>query len=218
MKLNFALIFESLPFLLEGARTTVVITIFSLLLGLIIGLFMGIGRISKNPIARIPATIYVQFLRGTPLLVQIFILYFGLPSALNINLDPYVAGILALGFNSGAYVAEIVRSGIQSIEPGQMEAARSLGMPHAMAMRLVILPQAFRRILPPIGNEFVLLLKDSSLVSVIALPELLFNGKIIAARTYDYFSMYIGVALVYLVLTWAASQIMGYIERRFAIP
>lgn len=218
MKLNFTLIFDSMPFLLQGAGTTVLITIFSLLLGLIIGLFMGIGRISKNPIARIPATIYVQFLRGTPLLVQIFILYFGLPSALNINLNPYVAGILALGLNSGAYVAEIVRSGIQSIEPGQMEAARSLGMTHTMAMSLVILPQAVRRILPPIGNEFVLLLKDSSLVSVIALPELLFNGKLIASRTYDYFSMYIGVALVYLVLTWGASQIMGYIERRFAIP
>lgn len=218
MKLNFTLIFESLPFLLRGAGTTVIITIFSLSLGLFVGLFMGIGRISKHPIARIPATIYVQFLRGTPLLVQIFILYFGLPSALNINLNPYVAGILALGLNSGAYVAEIVRSGIQSIEPGQMEAARSLGMSHSMSMRLIILPQAFRRILPPIGNEFVLLLKDSSLVSVIALPELLFNGKLIASRTYDYFSMYIGVALVYLVLTWAASQIMGFIERRFAIP
>lgn len=101
MKLNFTLIFDSMPFLLQGAGTTVLITIFSLLLGLIIGLFMGIGRISKNPIARIPATIYVQFLRGTPLLVQIFILYFGLPSALNINLNPYVAGILALGLNSG---------------------------------------------------------------------------------------------------------------------
>lgn len=218
MKLDLQLIINYLPFLAKGAITTVTITIFSLILGLIIGLFMGMGRISKNPLLRIPATIYVQFVRGTPMLVQIFILYFGLPSAFNINLNPYAAGILALGINSGAYIAEIVRGGIQSIDRGQMEAARSLGMSYSMAMKHVILPQAFRRILPPLGNEFIILLKDSSLVSTIALPELLFNGKLIAARTYDYFSMYIGVALIYLLLTWLASQLMSYIERRFAIP
>ena len=176
------------------------------------------GRISKIKLFRVPANIYVQFIRGTPLLVQIFILYFGLPSAFNISLNSYVAGILALGINSGAYVAEIVRAGIQSIDRGQMEAARSLGMSHALAMKYVILPQAFRRILPPLGNEIIILLKNSSLVSTIALPELLFNGKMVAARTYDYFSMYIGVALVYLVLTWAAARFTSYIERRFAIP
>lgn len=218
MKINFDLIIDSLPFLLQGAVTTIIITIFSLLLGLILGLFLGMGRIAKNPLIRIPASAYVQFVRGTPLLVQIFILYFGLPSAFNINLNPWLAGILALGLNSGAYVAEIVRSGIQSIESGQMEAARSLGLTHGMAMQFIILPQALRRILPPIGNEFILLLKDSSLVSTIALPELMFNGVFIAGRTYDYFSMYIGVALIYLVLTWVASRFMGYIERRFAIP
>lgn len=218
MKINPQLIINNLPFLAEGAITTIIITIFSLFLGLILGVFLGMGRIAKNPLIRIPATAYVQFVRGTPLLVQIFILYFGLPSAFNMNLDPYLAGILALGFNSGAYVAEIVRAGIQSIDRGQMEAARSLGMSHRLAMQHIILPQAFRRILPPIGNEFILLLKDSSLVSTIALPELLFNGKLVAARTYDYFSMYIGVALVYLLLTWLASQLMSYIERRFAIP
>ena len=218
MKLNFGLIFENLPFLGQGAITTIVITIFSLLLGLIIGLFVGIGRISKNKPARWLSSLYINFIRGTPLLVQIFILYFGLPSAFNINLDPYLAGILALGVNSGAYVGEIVRAGIQSIDKGQMEAARSLGMTYTMAMRYVILPQAFRRILPPIGNELIVLLKDSSLVSTIALPELLFNGRLVAARTFDYFSMYIGVALIYLLLTWATAQLMGYIERRFAIP
>lgn len=218
MKLDLQLIINYLPFLAKGAITTVTITIFSLILGLIIGLFVGMGRISKNPILNIPSAIYVQFVRGTPMLVQIFILYFGLPSAFNINLNPYAAGILALGINSGAYIAEIVRGGIQSIDRGQMEAARSLGMSYPMAMKYVILPQAFRRILPPLGNEFIILLKDSSLVSTIALPELLFNGKLIAARTYDYFSMYIGVALIYLLLTWLATQLMNYIERRFAIP
>lgn len=218
MKLDFALILKSLPLLGQGAITTIIITLFSLVLGLLIGLFVGMGRISRNKVIRAISGIYVNFIRGTPLLVQIFILYFGLPSALNINLDPYVAGILALGVNSGAYVAEIVRAGIQSIDKGQMEAARSLGLTHSMAMRYVILPQAFRRILPPIGNELIVLLKDSSLVSTIALPELLFDARLIAARTFDYFSMYIGVALVYLLLTWTAAQIMSFIERRFAIP
>lgn len=218
MELDLKLIFEHLPYLFGGAATTIIITIFALLLGLLIGLFVGMGRISRNFFIRTLASIYVTIIRGTPLLVQIFILYFGVPTALKISLNPYVAGILALGVNSGAYVAEIVRAGIQSIDKGQMEASRSLGLTHSMAMRYVILPQAFRRILPPIGNEFIMLLKDSSLVSTIALPELMFKGMLVASRTYDYFSMYIGVALVYLVLTWAAAQIMGFIERRFAIP
>ncbi len=218
MNVNLNLIITNLPFLIKGALTTIVITFFAFLLGLFLGLFVGIGRTSKIKLFRIPSSLYVQFIRGTPLLVQIFILYFGLPSAFNINLNSYVAGILALGINSGAYIAEIVRSGIQSIDRGQIEAARSLGMTHAKAMQYVILPQAFRRILPPLGNEIIILLKDSSLVSTIALPELLFNGKLVASRTYDYFSMYLGVAFVYLILTWAASQLVSYIERRFAIP
>ncbi len=218
MNVNLNLIITNLPFLIKGALTTIVITFFAFLLGLFLGLFVGIGKTSKIKLFRIPSSLYVQFIRGTPLLVQIFILYFGLPSAFNINLNSYVAGILALGINSGAYIAEIVRSGIQSIDRGQIEAARSLGMTHAKAMQYVILPQAFRRILPPLGNEIIILLKDSSLVSTIALPELLFNGKLVASRTYDYFSMYLGVAFVYLILTWAASQLVSYIERRFAIP
>ncbi|MCK4259508.1 MAG: amino acid ABC transporter permease [Halanaerobiales bacterium] len=217
MNVNLELIIKHFPFLMQGAITTIIITLSSFILGLTIGLFIGIGRISKIKLIQIPSSIYVQFVRGTPMLVQIFILYFGLPSAFNININPYAAGIFALAINSGAYVAEIVRSGIQSIDKGQMEAAQSLGMTNSMAMRYIILPQAFRRILPPLGNEFIILLKDSSLISTIALPELLFNAKLVAARTYDYFSMYIGVALIYLLLTWTSSRLLNYIEKRFAI-
>lgn len=218
MRIDLSLIIKNLPFLAQGAVTTLIITFFAFLLGMFLGVFIGIGRTSKIKLVRIPASAYVQFIRGTPLLVQIFILYFGLPSAFNINLNSYAAGILALGINSGAYIAEIVRAGIQSIDKGQLEAAHSLGMTQAKAMRHIILPQAFRHILPPLGNEIIILLKDSSLVSTIALPELLLHGKLVASRTYDYFSMYLGVAFVYLILTWTAARIVNYIERRFAIP
>lgn len=210
------LFFESLPFLLKGAVTTVYVSILVLILGLTIGLFMGMGRLSKIRPVRWGATAYVEFIRGTPVYVQILILAFGLPS-IGITLPAIVAGVLAMGINSGAYVAEIVRAGIQSIERGQMEAARSLGMTYVQAMRFIILPQAFRRILPPLGNEFVVLIKDSSLVSVIGISELMMNASLVAARTYQYFTMYLGAAFIYFILTFAASNLVGYIERRLAV-
>jgi len=208
---------KSFPYLLKGAVTTLEVTSLSVLLGLLIGTFVGMGRLSRNPIFSRPATAYVEFIRGTPLLVQIYIIYFGLPS-LGLNLPKFPAGIIALGINSGAYVAEIVRAGIQSISHGQYEAARSLGLTHWQAMRYIILPQAFRNILPALGNEFIALTKDSSLVSVIAITELLRAGQIVISRTFQSFSVYFAVALLYFVMTFTMSRMVRWVEKRLAIP
>lgn len=195
---------------------TVELTLISVGIGVIIGIFGGIARVSKNPILLIPSTIYVEVIRGTPLLAQLFIVYFGLPS-LGINLPPFTAAVIAMGINSGAYVTEIFRGGIQSIERGQMEAARSLGLSYLQAMRYIILPQAFRRILPPLGNEFIAMLKDSSLASTIAIAELMRVGREITSRTFRSFEVLTVVALMYLAITLPLSLIVRYTERRMSI-
>ncbi len=207
---------RSFDYLLIGALMTLKITAVSVLMGLVIGTFVGMGRLSKSRAFSWPASVYVEFLRGTPLLVQIFLIYYGLPS-LGLNLKAFPAAVIALGINSGAYVAEIVRAGIQSVPKGQYEAARSLGMTHGQAMRYIILPQAFRNILPALGNEFIALLKDSSLVSVIGITELMKSGQIVISRTFASFSIYGGVALIYFGMTFTLSRIVRYVEKRLAI-
>lgn len=204
--------FRILPVLLVGARMTIQLTAVSVLFGTIIGLFVGIAKVSRNRLLKGLATVYVEVIRGTPLLVQLYIVYFGLVTL--VDLGQYWSAILAFSINSGGYVAEIVRGGIQSINKGQMEAARSLGMTYGQSMRYIILPQAFKRILPPLGNEFIVLLKDSSLVSIIALEELLRKGQIIVTRNFKAFETYGAVALVYLVITLVLSQGVRYLERR----
>ena len=216
MQLDFSILIKSFPYLLAGAWMTVKITSLSVGVGIIIGIIGGLMRVSKNPILFWLSTIYVEIIRGTPLLVQIFIVYFGLPS-IGIRLTPYLSAVAALGINSGAYVSEIVRGGIQSISKGQMEAARSLGMSYAQAMRYVILPQALVRILPPLGNEFIALIKDSSLVSTIAIAELTRVGQQIITRTFQSFEIWTGVALFYFVMTFIMSRIVRFLESRLAI-
>ncbi|RKX46432.1 MAG: nickel transporter [Thermotogae bacterium] len=210
-------VLDSFPYLLSGTLVTLEITVLAIFLGLLIGTFVGMARLSKKRWINTPATVYVEFIRGTPLLVQIFIIYFGLPS-LGIYIERFPAGILALGINSGAYVAEIVRAGIQSVSKGQYEAARSLGLSHWQAMRYVVLPQAFRNILPALGNEFITLTKDSSLVSVIAIEELLRRGTIAISRTFQSFSVYSAVALLYFVMTFSLSRLVRWTEKRLEIP
>ncbi|MDD6088771.1 MAG: amino acid ABC transporter permease [Desulfovibrionaceae bacterium] len=205
-----------LPLLLSGAMVTVRISAISVGLGLIIGFAFGIMRICENRPLRWLATIYTDFIRGTPLLVQIFLVYFALPQLLGIRIDPFVAAIVACSVNSGAYVAEIVRAGIQSIDSGQMEAGRSLGLTWGKTMRHIIVPQAFRRILPPLGNEFIAMLKDSSLVSVIGFEELTRCGQMVIARTYASFEVWLSVALIYLIMTLAVTRLVWFLERRFA--
>ena len=215
MQFNFDLVVNSFPLLLVGAGVTIKITALSVALGVVIGLFVGIARISRIKILRVLAAIYVDFFRGTPLLVQIFLVYFALPVITGQRVDPFVAAIGSCGINSGAYVAEIFRAGIQSIDKGQMEAGRSLGMTWVQTMRYIIVPQAFKRVIPPLGNEFIALLKDSSLVSVIGFEELTRRGQLIIAKTYGSLEIWISVAVIYLAMTLTISRFVAYLERRY---
>jgi len=175
------------------------------------------ARICQYKPLRTLAAVYIDFIRGTPLLVQIFLVYMGLPQLLSFPMPRLTAAILALSLNSGAYVAEIVRAGIQSIDLGQTEAALSLGCSNAQVMRYIILPQAFKRIIPPLGNEFIAMLKDSSLVSVIALEELVRRANIVITRTYRPFEIWHGVAFMYLIMTIAISRLVAYMERKLKV-
>ena len=215
MQFNFDLVVNSFPLLLVGAGVTIKITALSVALGVVIGLFVCIARISRLRILRVLAAVYVDFFRGTPLLVQIFLVYFALPVITGQRVDPFVAAIGSCGINSGAYVAEIFRAGIQSIDKGQMEAGRSLGMTWVQTMRYIIVPQAFKRVIPPLGNEFIALLKDSSLVSVIGFEELTRRGQLIIAKTYGSLEIWISVAVIYLAMTLTISRFVAYLERRY---
>ena len=201
--------------LLTGLWTTMWISAVASVLGLIIGLVAGLMKISKNYTVKTLAAIYVEIIRGTPLLVQIFIAYFFFGTVF--NLERNLCGIGALALFAGAYVAEIIRSGIQSIAKGQMEAARSLGMNMPQAMMDIILPQAFKRILPPLSGQFISLIKDSSLVSVIAITDLTKSGREIITSTFATFEIWLVVAAMYLIVTSVLSQFVFYLERRLAI-
>ena len=215
--MNFELMAQAMPLVLMGAGVTVKITAISVLLGILIGLFIGIARISSNRVIHLIAAVYVDFLRGTPLLVQIFLVYFALPVVTGQRIDPFFAAIAACSINSSAYVAEIFRAGIQSIDAGQMEAGRSLGMTWVQTMRYIIVPQAARRVIPPLGNEFIALLKDSSLVSVIGFEELTRRGQLIIARTYASLEIWLCVAIIYLIMTVSISRLVSWLERRYQI-
>lgn len=217
MNFNFDLIVRSVPLLLMGAGITIKITALSVGLGLLIGMFVGVARLAKMWPVRMLAAVYVDFIRGTPLLVQIFLIYFALPLVTGKRIDPFFAAITACSINSGAYIAEIFRAGIQSIDKGQMEAGRSLGMTWSQTMRFIIMPQAFKRIIPPLGNEFIAMLKDSSLVSVIGFEELTRRGQLIIARTYGSFEIWLTVAFMYLLMTLTISRLVDFLERRYKI-
>ena len=217
MNFDFDLIINSIPLLILGAGVTLQITLLSVGFGMLIGMFMGMARLSKIWAVKMVATVYVDFIRGTPLLVQIFLMYFALPVVTGQRIDPFVAAVTACSINSGAYIAEIFRGGIQSIDKGQMEAGRSLGMSWPQTMRYIILPQAFKRIIPPLGNEFIAMLKDSSLVSVIGFEELTRRGQLIIARTYGSFEIWMTVAFLYLIMTLTISRLVDYLERRYKI-
>lgn len=210
------LLIQRLP---QGAIITLTLTAFSVFFGLIVASFIAFGLISNNNILKTLLRLYVEFFRGTPMLVQLFIIYFGLPAlfkgiGLEWSLDRFPAAIIALSLNVGAYLAEIIRGGIQSIDPGQWEACESLGMSRSQAMKDVIMPQAFRRILPPLGNEFITLIKDTSLVAVIGFSELFRQGQLIVSTTYQAFGVYIAVALVYLFLTSLSSFFFKWLEQK----
>jgi len=213
-----ATIVNAMPSLLAGALVTIALAAISVILGLGLGSLIAIARLSKVKPVRWIARAYIDFFRGTPLLVQLFMVYFGIPAllqglGLQFTFDRFLAAIVALSLNAAAYMAEIVRGGIQSIEVGQTEAAQSLGMNSTQTMRHIIFPQALRRMLPPLGNEFITLLKDTSLVAVIGFEELFRQGQLIVATSYRPFEIYAAVALIYLLLTLLSSQAFSYIER-----
>lgn len=200
--------------LLLGLWTTVWLSLVSGVLGLMIGLTTGLCRLSNNPTLRDLSTLYVELVRGTPLLVQIFIFYFFIGTVLNLSRE--FAGIAALSLFTGAYVAEIVRSGVQSIARGQNEAARSLGLNATQSMRYVVLPQAFKRVLPPLAGQFISLVKDTSLVSVIAITELLKSGREVITTSFSPFEILFCVAGLYLLINLPLSNLASRLERRLA--
>jgi len=203
---------DIMKFVPDGILVTFEVTVLSILLALVIGLFTGLGRISKNPVINGIASLYVEVIRGIPLLVQLFYIYFALGRI--ILMPPLPSAIMAMGICYGAYMGEIFRAGIQAIPDGQSEAARSLGMNSSQSMFHVILPQAVKTILPPVGNEFVALLKDSSLVSILAVADLLRRGREFAAESFTYFETYTVVALVYLIITLFLSKLISLMEER----
>jgi len=212
----FELLAQTYPQLLLGLWITVESTLISLIIAAFLGLLFGLMSVSKKKVARGIARVYVDIIRGTPIIVQAFFIYFGITSALGIRMTPLVAGIVALSLNAGAYSAEIFRGGIQAIARGQMEAARSLGLPYSMAMRKVILPQAVRTMLPSLVNQCIITLKDSSIMSVIGLADLTFTGKIIIANNLESFKMWLMVGILYFIVISLLSYASKVLERRMS--
>lgn len=207
----------AMPALLQGMWLTIWITITGVSLGFVLGLVFGLGRISKNKFIFSLSTVYVEVIRGTPILVQIFFIYFAMPILLGTRITNLTAAIAAISINSGAYMAEIVRGGIQSIDKGQHEAGRTIGMNAFQTMRYIIWPQAFKRIIPPLGNQFIISLKDTSLLSVIAVGDLMRRGQTIIAVNFRSVEILGAVALLYLTMTLTISIVLRHMERRLDV-
>lgn len=206
---------EWTPFILGGTTVTVLLCVTSIILATALAIIGAVGRLSSNPLVNGLASLYVSLVRGTPLLVQIFFVYFALPQ-MGVRLDALVCGILALGFNYGAYMTEVFRAGIQAVPRGQREAAQALGMPERQIMRRIILPQAFRIVIPAVGNDFVAMIKDSALVSTIAVQELLWRAQRAGTQTFHTLQALLIAALVYWVLTIVFSFFQERLETRMA--
>ncbi len=208
------LVWTSMPAFLKGMGYTLYYTLISLFFAFILGLIFGSMKVSHNRFLRGVGTVFVDLFRGIPLLILAFFVYFAIPQAFGFTMEVWAAAIIALSLNAGAYVTEIIRGGIQSIDKGQMEAARSLGVPYGTAMRKIILPQAIKVMVPSFINQMVITLKDTSIMSVIGLVELTQSGKLVIARTYDTFTVYLTLAIMYLIVITILTKIADRIERR----
>ena len=206
------LIIKYWPLFLEGATTTVLLSFFSVIVGVGCGTLMALARLSSNKFLSKAAKVYIDIIRGTPLLVQLYLVYFGLAAVLDLN--DFVSGVIAVSVNTTAYIAEIIRSGIQSVDKGQMEAARSMGMPKRMAMRQIILPQAMKNILPAIGNEFATLIKETSIVSLIGIHDLMYSSDTVRGATFTVFIPLLMTAFLYFVMTTTIAFFMDKLERK----
>jgi polar amino acid transport system permease protein len=213
MTFDWAAIPGMMPDLLAGLRVTVIATFVIMAIALVVALPVALARMSHNPLLRAPSTFYVQVLRGTPVLLQLFYLYYVLPFA-GIRLEPWTAGVIGMSAAYSAYLSEIYRAGIDAIDRGQTEAALSLGMSRVQVMRIVVLPQAFRIVIPPIGNMFVGLFKDTSLLSILTIHELMFQGQLLAAITFRHITIFTVIALLYLAVCWPSAAIIDRLERR----
>ena len=217
MDFRFDIIVEYAWFFFTGTLLTIGLSLAGVFFGTIVGLLISLGKMAKSRVISFFFTCYITVFRGTPLLVQLLIIHFGAVPFFLHQSNGIFATIVALSLNAAAYIAETIRAGIQSIPRGQMEASRSLGMTHVQAMRYVILPQAIRHILPPLGNEFISLIKDSSLASTIAAPELMYWAAAMNAQYYRVWESYLSSAAIYLFLTFTLSHLLSYIERRLDI-
>lgn len=212
--MNFIFLEKYYEYFLKGTYTTIELASFAVVFGTIIGLGLTFLRRSEIKVIRFLASVYVEFIRGTPVLVQIYVIYIGLPKVINIGLSDIVVGAVALSLNSGAYVSEIIRAGINAVDKGQTEAARSLGMNKKMAMFEIIIPQAFKNILPALGNEFIAIIKDSSMVSVIGVAELMYNAGIVRGNTALGLEPIIVAAVIYFILTFTMTRGLIILERK----
>ena len=214
MSFNYELIVDYAPLLLKGTLLTIGLSILSILFGTILGLFIALGKMMRNKWLAFPFVAYIAFFRGTPLFVQLLLIHFGVIPLFTGETNAIAAAIATLSLNSAAYIAEIFRGGIQSIEKGQMEGARSLGMSHVQAMRYVILPQALKRSIPPLGNEFIILVKESSLAAIITAPEIMYYSRNMSSAHFAVWEPYLTAALIYLVITLTLSYLLHRVERR----
>ncbi|MBK5251334.1 MAG: amino acid ABC transporter permease [Peptostreptococcaceae bacterium] len=214
MNLDFLIKYKM--FYISGVANTLLLAIFAVFFGVILGVMLALMKISKKTILRAIATAYIEFLRGTPVIIQIYIIFYGLPRVIPLDLPDMVWGIIALSLNSGAYVAEIIRAGIQAVDKGQMEAARSIGMPFNMGMRYIVIPQAFKNILPALGNEFIVVVKESAIVSVVGITELMYRADTIRGITYQAFAPLMVAAVIYFIITFTLSRLLGIVERRMS--
>lgn len=211
------IIVSALPLLLKGLQVTLYIFLIAILLGFLIGLVVALLRLAPLKILNWIAKAYVDAIRGTPFIVQLFFIYFGINSLQFISLNSTTAGIITVAINAGAYFSEIIRAGIQSIDKGQTEAARSIGFTSAQTMRYIVLPQAFRRMLPTITNQSIISLKDTSLLSVIGIADLTQQGQIQASATFEAFKIWLAVGIIYFIIIYLLTLLANFVERRFQL-
>jgi polar amino acid transport system permease protein len=214
--LDIDIIIRTMPVLLKGCVMTVELTVITLVLGTVLGIIFALMRLSSNIVLSQISNFYTWIIRGTPMLLQLFFFYYGLPSV-GIRLTPFQAAVIGLGLNSGAYMAEIIRGGILSIDKGQFEAAKALGFSYTETMQKIILPQTFKVIIPPVGNEFITILKDTSLVSTIAMVELMRSAQQMYASTFKPIEIFATAAMLYLILTTVFTTIFSVYEKKLSV-
>jgi polar amino acid transport system permease protein len=211
---DFSYLQKYYGFFINGTIITLLISFFGVILGVLLGVVLALMKLSKNTLLKSFSAAYIEIIRGTPMMVQMFMVYYGLPRLIRVDFEDLTLGIIAVSLNSAAYVAEIIRAGILSIDKGQMEAARSLGMSHRLAMTHIIIPQAFKNILPALGNEFITLIKESAIVSIIGIHDLMYNTDTVRGNTFRPFSPLVVAAAIYFTITFTLSKLLGIMERR----